>query len=1642
MDAVPLRLLVDMIVQRAYKDLADMTETVAPARQRQQELMRYLHEARQRFMRLLVILRWLSKSGQADNVATLVQATHMKHLTVLETANALHGHVESMAMATLPSYDVPHAVDVLGSGEYPRMPRNIELLLPEPPLLKSDVDRALSWLHMQIRGRLADEPAPRGLSAVTIGKGRLTLTCGGLYSMAFTIDNNSATSPWRLLTVDVFVRDEWRLDAHAAPASCERLVTSPHIERLRRLLKGILDTTRDQPLSRCCAAIHTFCLSLQLNTMAAQAEALQRTKWGSSVVVDASSSPSSLKLSFWPEFKRLVSRVESYDELDGNQSSSPPSSSSSSSSSSSWLALVKAAAGAAPPPGSTQPASQSSSRGGGVEGWASATLEIVSPLRPQTPTTGSKQARGHHANHNHANRTSDDSGDNSGGVDEGANNEAMPPVYDSFDFYIDVKPTPVVGMDGSDYDACMGRSPNMQALLTCVQRRLSHHLLASIREQLAASALVASCAAMVSFGPAPQDPTTPTAATTTTATTTAAAAATQPLSLWRMGTRSEGRSGGVMDTRWHDVADDDGGAGNNDDDVADDAMCVNVTFPIRVEATAASAAAAAMKSGDAEDSGPSLGTTSSPSSPDVTALETLTPTEERLSLRVCPDSGRLFLTTCLQATDLHAVEQAINFDPLQAPSCMHAAMRTCVLDAVIRRIASSSFATEVKMTSLGGLSHVLDADTLAFSRCFIFLDYPGHALLLSVSASLSMRVRMLACHIEAPYEVAASFPGHTATSPHMSSSSSVATAMLATNAKTNSARAGSTSSPASGGGGMTPSSSTSLGLSAPSRGNTPAQTPTSAGATHSSLAPSSTTAPAPAVLRVYDSARAVVASALRMSTCEMRQAEGRRWDRICQAAEMEGALRVDTVMDILVDKHQHQHQHQQQQQGLADARFNWSELEQRRLQRQLAVTRFAMLLSCVSRQLRSDSLRHSPLISLSDAQSWSLLETGVTFRIFNLATSPLVPLKSAHLHCAASGICRWQIAMDTSRLPSWLHQRQTVADNDSLALKGRFDWAAGTFTATSLTPAGCLDALQRPWYSHMKFLQTVCMLRDESLPHHKLLSLHSFGADGLEIGVHWKPNADKVVPTSSSTAAAAGATAGAGAGGGGGGDTNVNSSSAVLGDALTTTTSVAIDAATAAASATSGHDGVLGNITTAGLPTSGSAVSPAPPSPPAEEEPQLLVLMRFVWQHSRQEFDVSHRCPRAVGPDVELTLDRVRALFTFLLNKRKHGLSILLFKLASIQPTLRLMFTGPRFGLKVFPRTFSRVFVSYRQSFVGEFKFCSNGAVLVRDIFQTAFRTEPAVQYLASPMHPMPRLQPFIAHLAQRLMQRRKGFIAIHGNVVMADVRARQHVLPLRDGDECDALTRYLSIVGVCECLARLCNQLSGATVTQQPTRENPLLPLQMYVPPAKLTLVIENFSRLVASWSFDEGSPSYTSDMLMVLQDIIDKKVAAPPFPEAAASLFLKLLLLPMKQVTDVLSVCRYMDAGIDLCVTPPAGIVFATDGDTDCFAIARSPAPPGQARWFGVVFLIRGPSNEHHVVPLQLSVTQDRMSLWPPNKHKTHPRRLLAFKQAAAFIQANAEKWRTVTMLFALCEHLYSNHDDLSLFPTIAQLQQLPSK
>ena len=106
--------------------------------------MRYLHESRQRFLRLLVILRWLSKSHQAHNVSVrvcvcvclcgkshgvtacslcqltfwlahmhalthttcpcleqkAVQDTHMKHMILLETAEGLHQHVEGMKMAT------------------------------------------------------------------------------------------------------------------------------------------------------------------------------------------------------------------------------------------------------------------------------------------------------------------------------------------------------------------------------------------------------------------------------------------------------------------------------------------------------------------------------------------------------------------------------------------------------------------------------------------------------------------------------------------------------------------------------------------------------------------------------------------------------------------------------------------------------------------------------------------------------------------------------------------------------------------------------------------------------------------------------------------------------------------------------------------------------------------------------------------------------------------------------------------------------------------------------------------------------------------------------------------------------------------------------------------------------------------------------------------------------------------------------------------------------------------------------------------------------------------------------------------------------------------------------------------------------
>eukprot|EP00043_Microstomoeca_roanoka_P008852 m.84932 g.84932 ORF g.84932 m.84932 type:complete len:1368 (+) comp14410_c0_seq1:151-4254(+) len=1359
-EGIPASLLVDMVVQRSYRELTDMTETFANARQRQRDLMRYLHETRQRFLRLIVILRWLSKGSQAANVAALVSEVSMKHMTVLETANALHGHVESMALATLPTYDIPHAVDVLASGEYPRLPRNIEMLLPEPPLLKSSIDRALTWLHMQMRGRLADEPMPKGLTYVSIGKGRLTLGCTGLYELGLTIKNHTASSPWRLLSLDVMVTDAWQLEASSAPPSYERLVSVRHVEHLHHILSRLLEKSADKPLSRCCAAIHTFCLSLQLNILRNQAESLRKTSWKKDVTIVDFTPATSVKIAFWPQFSLMG--TADVDQLSERKS---------------WQELTQSSQQQAIQQGRNQQRQAFSSTNAQMEA-PSLRFCVVSPLiatseQPEQFT-----------------------------------------VYDSLEYYVDVTASPPLPVE-AETKFVVGRRPDINELLLLMQRALAEEALTELYDHLVSQ------------------------------------------SDWPMG----------IQLRIAEVASSDGvtdsGAKRKSLPVE-----LHITFPLRILTQSTHIFSSTVAK---------------------SRLETdmnIHPECETIVVRICKSTGRFLLHAEKTQCDLKDVERILNSStPTQAAAfaCFTTAIRNCILASITKGITTAAATSPVKSASLLGLGQVMAPDAIEFSRCFAMLDYPGFVLMVGVTLSFGVEMQMLLTHLETAQEVVKTFP-------------------YEKNGKAN--------------GGQAEVST-------------------------------------PLVFTVRSTPTSLVAAALSAAALYQTHAREGQWETVCKSAFVQGPLRVDGLIMLEFNAHHG---------NLPPIIRPWLQLSDNRLRHLFRVARFCMMLASISKQLQNEGVRHAPLFPADYVKLDALLSNGISLRLYNLPTAEKIRVTEALLFCSPTGLCRWHVSLEPSTLPKWLMSMPVHEHENGDVPHGRFDWMAGSFTATCLSPSRCVIALREPWFAHMKLLGLACQLKEHE---GRAVSMLSFGLKGLEIGVHQASPQQHML----------------------------DSATSVLG-----TTSIRAPSTTSFNSA---------------------------PGP-------LLMVFRVVWQQDKSAFDVSHFSPRfPLNQEQTQVLESICRNLKARLNQSYAAVTVL-SNFVALQEIITILLRGPALGFTMTMRSFTRIILCYFKQFYVEFKFCKKNTVMMRDLrplVPTEQANTPGGQHTV-----IPYLAKFVNHLQGILALQGQGRAVINDGVVVVDAAARRYVLPLEEDGEPDRFTHFLGLQNISIGLQKACDALPEATIVQESTPTNDMY-LSITLPGKKLELSFRDWQEFELQWSFEPGPLAFTEEILKVVADLLNKKITQPPYDKAGAVYFLRLLVLPLMQITDILSVSNCTEAGMSAVVQVPHGfqLLNANPGDP-ALVLERSTNKDSSVVGFSIFFTILH-EGALHAVPLRFDMVEKDIYAWSlADVEQCPPSFVQQYSKVEEYVRAAALGLRRAELpLFSFFEQLVANRHVLAIFPPL---------
>ena len=154
---IPLSTLIDFVVQRTYHELQVLSELLPRKTdmERKIEIVQFCSRTRQLFIRLLALVKWANNCGKVDKCAQITGFLDQQSMLFIHTADRLAQiSRDNLPQARLSVFTIPHAVDVLTTGTYLRLPSCIkEKILPPDPITTLEKESTLKRLNLIIQHR-------------------------------------------------------------------------------------------------------------------------------------------------------------------------------------------------------------------------------------------------------------------------------------------------------------------------------------------------------------------------------------------------------------------------------------------------------------------------------------------------------------------------------------------------------------------------------------------------------------------------------------------------------------------------------------------------------------------------------------------------------------------------------------------------------------------------------------------------------------------------------------------------------------------------------------------------------------------------------------------------------------------------------------------------------------------------------------------------------------------------------------------------------------------------------------------------------------------------------------------------------------------------------------------------------------------------------------------------------------------------------------------------------------------------------------------------------------------------------------------------------------------------------------------------
>ncbi|XP_070537690.1 mediator of RNA polymerase II transcription subunit 14-like isoform X2 [Ptychodera flava] len=294
-NTVSLSMLIEFLLQKTYHEITVLAELLPRKTdmERKIEIVQFASRTRQQFVRLLALVKWANSAAKVDKCGTISNFLDQQAMLFVDTADQLARMArEVLVNARLPNFSIPHAVDVLTTGTFPRLPACIkEKIIPPDPITADEKAATLSRLNQILQHRLVTIDLPPQLANLTIKDGRVKFHVPHEFEATLTVMGDDPTIPWRLLSIEVLVQDPETGDGKA-------LVHSVQVNYIHQLIQSRLFDD-DKQLLDLYNCLHSFCQSLQLEVLHSQAQRLIRERWGEHLMISKYTAGQNLTLDYW-----------------------------------------------------------------------------------------------------------------------------------------------------------------------------------------------------------------------------------------------------------------------------------------------------------------------------------------------------------------------------------------------------------------------------------------------------------------------------------------------------------------------------------------------------------------------------------------------------------------------------------------------------------------------------------------------------------------------------------------------------------------------------------------------------------------------------------------------------------------------------------------------------------------------------------------------------------------------------------------------------------------------------------------------------------------------------------------------------------------------------------------------------------------------------------------------------------------------------------------------------------------------------------------------------------------------------------------------------------------------------------------------